>query len=178
MHLTISLLLASASLAGDPPPESLRRAATGRFLLAESPTHYKPRLDTTVEKAIASLHWALRPLARLRLRPAVYETVCHDISFVVTEELFTVRCAGQEPFSRRLDRPPEPLLDEEDDGEPYQVRLDLEEDAITVTFDGPKGGQRNRYRFPGDGSLQLSGTIFSKSLPEPVVWQLPYKRAD
>jgi hypothetical protein len=166
------LLLCHGALA-DHPAGGLAAVANGRFLLAEAPPAYQPRLDTAVERAIASLHFAIRPLARHRLRPAVYETVCADLSLHLTEELFAVQCAGDEPETRHFDGRDSTFTD---GGDPYRVTFAFEGRSLTVTYAGPRGGQSNTYEFDAAGALRLHGSIFSSSLPEPLRWTLPYRR--
>jgi len=171
---TLLWALLAALAARAQAPAALPELASGRFLLQEAPEVYRPRLDTAVEKAIASLHFAFRPLARLRLRPAVYETVCGDLRLQLDAESFAVQCAGGESERRRLDGSDGTYVD---DGDTYRIRIRLQGNSVEVTCAGERGGQSNTYAFEPDGRLVLHGSIFSSSLPTPLAWTLPYLRA-
>ncbi len=173
-----ALLLLGIGLAVgvEAPSASLRARATGHFVLAEPPTVYEPRLDAAVEKGMESLPFIVKPLARLRLRPAVYNTVCGEVSLALDVETFQLSCGGEQaPFTRRLDGSDPPLID---DGDPYQVEVRVEADRVGLRFSGDKGGQANTYVFQTDGSMVLHATIFSKYLPDDLSWTLHYRRAD
>ncbi|MFH1466382.1 MAG: hypothetical protein ABIO70_18505 [Pseudomonadota bacterium] len=170
--LTVVLMTAFAH--APPPASDLPALATGRFLLAETPAEYGPRLDAAVDEAIASLNFLIRPLAGLRLRPAVDATVCPDLRLTLVGEVFTVQCAGGEVELRYLDGRDQSYLDGSD---PYRIRVTREGRSIAVVHTGERGGQAKRYTFTEDGALRLEGTIFSSSLPAPLRWTLPYRRA-
>jgi hypothetical protein len=145
-------------------------------VLAEAPAAYAPRLDAAVERGMEALPFFIKPLARLRLRPSVYETVCPSLSLSLTEALLDVSCGGEQaPFSRRLDGSDGPILD---DGDAYQVVIQHGPRWVSLRFAGDKGGQENRYQFEADGSMVLSATIFSPYLPDDLVWSLRYRRVD
>jgi len=170
------LLLLGASLAAPPPSAALQAKATGRFVLAEAPAAYEPRLDAAVELGMASLPFFVKPLARLRLRPAVFETVCPEVSLTLDAETFQLSCGGEQaPFTRRLDGSDGPLMD---DGDAYQVQVRLMDSSVGLRFSGDKGGQSNTYAFQPDGSMVLHATIFSPYLPDDLEWQLRHRRAD
>jgi len=166
------MLVASLALA-EPPAPDLPALATGRFVLAEPAAVYNPRLDAAVEEAIASLNFLIRPLAGLRLRPAVYETVCPDLRLTLDAQVFTVQCADGQPETRHLDGRDWTHMD---DGDLYRVRIVREGRSIAVSSTGERGGQANTYAFTPDGCLSLQGSIFSESLPAPLRWTLPYRR--
>lgn len=172
MTALVLALLAGPAVAGG-PPEGLLEVATGRFVLTEQAPGVRRRLDTAVEHAIASLNFAIRPLARYRLRPAVYETVCSDLFLRLTRDAFTVQCAARDAETRHFDGRDAHF---EEDGEPYEVTFAFEGDGVQVTTSGPRGGQSNCYTFDGAGGMDLRGSIFSTSLPQPLRWILPYKR--
>lgn len=126
-----------------------------------------------MDEAIASLNFLIRPLAGLRLRPAVDATVCLDLRLTMDAQSFTVQCVGGEAETRYLDGREQFYLD----GDPYRIRVTREGRSIAVGHTGERGGQANRYIFTEDGALRLEGTIFSSSLPAPLRWTLPYRKA-
>ncbi len=173
MSLTLALLVGVATAAS--PEPGLLAVATGHFVLAEQPAVYEPRLDAAVEKGMESLPFIIKPLARLRLKPAVYETVCPELSLALSGELLDLSCGGEQaPFSRRLDGSDGPIYD---DGDPYQVTIAHGPSWVSIRFAGDAGGQANRYVFQPDGSMVLHATIFSKYLPDDLNWTLSYRRA-
>jgi len=165
-------LLGIQSVAAD-PDAALLELASGRFVLAEAPASYGPRLDTAVEKALASLNFAFRPFARYKLRPAVYQTVCPELAVQLSDQSFTVQCGAQPPVTRPLGGDRGVLLD---DGDEYEVLAEVVERGVCITYTGEKGGQTNSYLFREDGGLQLRSSIFSASLPQPLRWSLSYRR--
>jgi len=171
---TQALMLVVVAMAAPPEP-ALQPLATGSFVLVEGPAAYEPRLDQAVEQGMDSLPFVIKPLARLRLKPAVYETVCPELSLALSTEILDVSCGGaQAPFSRRLDGSDGPIMD---DGDPYQVRIEHGPDWVSLRISGDKGGQTNRYVFQPDGSMVLHATIFSSYLPDDLNWTLRYRRA-
>ncbi len=162
--------------AAAPPTAELRELTTGHFVLADDPAIYEPVLDAAVEQGMESLPFFIKPLARMRLRPAVYETVCPELTLGLSSSLFDVSCGGEQaPFSRRLDGSDGPIMD---DGDAYQVRIEHGPRWISLRFAGDKGGQANRYSFEADGSMVLHATIFSPYLPDDLIWSLRYRRVD
>ncbi len=168
-------LLLLVGLAGAAAPEpGLLAQASGSFVLAQSAATYEPTLDAAVEKGMESLPFFVKPLARLRLKPAVYETVCPELSIGLSAELFDLSCGGEQaPFSRRLDGSDGPIIDE---GDAYQVSIQHGPDWVSIRFSGDKGGQANRYVFQPDGGMVLHATIFSPYLPDDLNWTLRYRR--
>jgi hypothetical protein len=163
-------------LAAQEPSVELQALATGRFVLAEAPSAYQPRLDAAVEQGMVSLPFIIKPLARLRLRPAVYETVCEELSLGLDGERLRVSCGGEQaPFDRRLDGSDGPIFD---DGDAYRVDILVTERSVGLRFEGDRGGQANTYRFEPDGSMVLQATIFSPYLPDDLNWSLRYRRSD
>jgi hypothetical protein len=170
----ITLALLASAGAADPPAAELRALATGRYVLAEAPPAYEPRLNAAVERGMASLPFFIRPLARAKLRPAVYETVCSVVTIALDGERLQVSCGGaQAPFSRRLDGTDGPLID---DGDAYDVEVLLTDHAVGLRFSGDSGGQANTYAFEPDGSMTLRSSIFSRFLPDDLSWSLRYRR--
>ena len=176
--MSISFLLLGVSLASgvQPPPAALQAKATGRFVLAEAPAAYEPRLEAAVESGMESLPFFIKPLARLRLRPAVFVTICPEVSLVLDGETFSASCGGEQaPFTRRLDGSDGPLID---DGDPYQVQVTVTATSVGLRFTGEKGGQANTYVFEPDGSMVVHSTLFSPYLPDALIWSLRYRRGD
>ena len=169
----VPLMMMGLAGAAAPSPELLARA-TGSFVLAEGPALYEPKLDAAVESGMDSLPFFVKPLARLRLKPAVYETVCPGLSIGLSAEVFDLSCGGEQaPFSRKLDGSDGPVIDE---GDAYQVRIEHGPDWVSIRFSGEKGGQANRYVFQPDGGMVLHATIFSPYLPDDLSWTLRYRR--
>lgn len=168
------LLLLLPLAAAQVPSAELQALASGHFVLAETPVAYAPKLDAAVEQGMASLPFIIKPLARLRLKPAVYETVCPELSLGLDGERLYLSCGGEQaPFDRRLDGSDGPIID---DGDAYQVEILLQERAVGLRFAGDKGGQANRYVFDADGGMTLYATIFSPYLPDDLTWTLRYRR--
>jgi hypothetical protein len=160
--------------AAQAPSAELQVLASGHFVLVEPHAVYEPRLDAAVEQGMASLPFIVKPLARLRLKPAVYETVCPELSLQLDGERLYLSCGGEQaPFHRRLDGSDGPIMD---DGDAYQVVINLQEHSVGLRFAGDKGGQANRYDFEADGGMVLHATIFSPYLPDDLSWTLRYRR--
>jgi hypothetical protein len=174
MMSMVAVLFVVASWAAGAPSAELQAKATGRFALADSPSVYEPELDAAVELGMVSLPSIIRPLARLRLKPAVYATLCPEIELGLSGELLDVSCGGEQaPFSRRLDGSDGPIIDATG---AYQVEITHGDDWVSMRFAGDKGGQINRYTFGLDGGMVLNGTIFSPYLPDDLSWTLRYRR--
>ncbi len=175
MNLLLPALLLPAPRAEEPSAE-LQALVTGRFELAETEESYEPRLDAAVDAGLDALPSILVPLARMRLKPAVYATVCPEIDLGLDSERLRVSCGGEQaPFSRRLDGLDGPVMDSTG---AYQVTIEHGERWVSMRMAGDKGGQSYRYEFPAEGGMLLESTIFSRYLPGDLVWSLRYRRAE
>ena len=167
-------LLAVPVIFAQAPSAELQALASASFVLADAPVVYEPVLDAAVEGGMESLPFFVKPLARLRLRPAVYETVCPKLDLALDGERLHVSCGGEQaPFSRRLDGGDGPI---QDDGDTYHVQVLITERSVGLRFAGDKGGQSNIYAFEPDGGMVLHATIFSPYLPDDLVWTMRYRR--
>ncbi len=175
MTAFLPLLLVAAVQAAAPSVE-LQARATGHFVLAEPREVYVPRLEAAVEDGMASLPFFIKPLAKLRLRPAVFNTVCESVDLALTAERFDISCGGElAPFSRALDNSDGPIID---DGDPYDVRVEHGENWVSIRFSGEMGGRASRYELEPDGGMVIHTVIFSGYLPDELSWSLRYRRAD
>jgi hypothetical protein len=174
--LSGALLWMLVAAASAEPSVELQALVTGRFELAEPSAEYEPRLDASVDAGLSALPAILAPLARLRLKPAVYATVCPEIILGLDPERLDVSCGGEQaPFSRRLDGSDGPVMDSTG---AYEVSIEYGQRWVSMRMAGQMGGQGYRYEFPPEGGMVLHATIFSRFLPDDLVWTLGYRRVD
>lgn len=126
-------------------------------------------LDKAVEDAAAQFSWAFRGIARNKLKSVAHACATYTID---ADGPFSWQCEDH-PAIVREDGTDAPWTSPK--GKTFGLSVDKQgEDWITVFKEGD-GGQRNRFRFNPDGTLEVTKTVFSSQLPEPMVWTVRYR---
>jgi len=162
----------AADRGGPAPTAEFQARLNGRYLPVLGDEEVQPLLDEAVDEAVSHMTWAFRPFARYRLRKTARQCPWYDLE--LTEELFTLHCGDDGAWVSRLDNDGGPLIDE---GEAFEVIMEVREPAVTMTVQDHRGGQRTTWTLEGADDLTVDVHIFSdRHLPEPLVWSLRYHR--
>lgn len=149
-------------------------AIGGRWVLVDDPQALKARQAAAVDEAVASLNFALRPIARHFLTHAVKN--CGEMALRLDDSVFGLRCDAQSELRRTRTGPTPNIVGV--DGEPYAFGLFVNEQRVLVDFSGEKGGERSTFRITEGGLLKLSKEIYSEQLPAPIRWAVTYRKVD
>lgn len=169
------LLGGSVALAEDrtPPSAELQSRMNGRFLLAEPRPVVETRLASVVESAVAPMSFMIRPIARSRISPIVY--FCAEYALSLDASEVNVRCDTRPAVQRKLDGSDGPLRGL--DGEPVQVKVELEPAAVSLRFATPNGERSTTYRFDDKDGMEITARITSSQMAAPLEWKIRYRRA-
>ena len=156
LALWVSVALAEPELSGD-------------WRLAEEPAALAQTHAEAVDRAVASLPWLVRPMARPFLKNSVQN--CQRLQLVLDEAHLGLTCDERPPL--KCSRGSEVTAVEGVDGSSYAVALEVTASAARLIFTGERGGQKSHFRREGD-ALLLRKEIFSQHLPDPIVWEVRY----
>lgn len=145
---------------------------SGRWVPVQTPAEIERIHQEATEKALDTLNWALRPLARGPLEKSVES--CVDLTLALSDEGFEAHCVGKPPFT--YDAPFEPRIIDGRDGKKVQVKPEVGPDGLTLVFDGERGGMTTTWTRTPQG-LSVSKRIHSSHLPTPIAWRVDYRRA-
>ncbi|MBW1881086.1 MAG: hypothetical protein JRJ84_22260 [Deltaproteobacteria bacterium] len=176
--MSLLLLAATALLTVQPafaaPTPEQQQSMTGRFVSAEEESTVRARIDQSVEHTAMQFPWAIRPLARPRLREGAI--FCPDFSTHLEAETLTIQCAGKSALVRRLDGSDGPFTLEK--GKAYDTDIQLEDvHTLAVSYVGERGNRDVRYVFRADG-VRLLVSVYGPHLTTPMQWDIDYRRVE
>ncbi len=138
---------------------------------------YAPQESDNIEQAInrgiARMNFALRPIARSRLRGT--NVPYRTITISNAPNQVTVTTDG----TSTTVAPPDgtPVQWRRADGEQMQVSLRWDGGRLTQRFMAEDGQRQNVYSLSPDGNtLTMAVTLNSPRLPEPITYNLRYRR--
>jgi hypothetical protein len=170
----LACAVALATVSAAEPSTQLQAKMTGRFRLAESEATASQRLAAAIEHAVEPMNFIARPIARSRLKRAVY--YCKQYELALGPETVHIVCDDRPPVDRRLDNSEGPLVGL--DAEPLDVRAQVGADTVELAFKGADGSRTTTYQFGEGGTLEVRVKVESESLERPVAWKVLYRRAD
>jgi hypothetical protein len=155
------------------PSAELRTQMTGQFVLAEPRAAVEARLAAVVDQAAASVSFLIRPIARSRLGRVV--VFCTEYRLALSESDVSVICDTRAPIERKLDNSGGKVagLDEE----PVDVTVAVAPSSVALTFKAGDGERTTRYRFDGNGGMEVAVRIVSPQIEQPLEWSIRYRRA-
>ncbi|MBV9039174.1 MAG: hypothetical protein JO182_32115 [Acidobacteriaceae bacterium] len=126
-----------------------------------------------IERATENMNFFVRPIARRLLRQ---KTILYpSFSLERSGEFLHTSLAGEPPLLLPLSGAAVPW--KAPDGETVRVRLILGQQALRQIFEAKQGRRENRFTLSSDGGLlMMDVTITSNELPQPVKYQLIYRR--
>ena len=129
-------------------------------------------IEKAIETAVAKMNFIKRPIARSRLKKTNSHYGRIEIARGASE--FSVRFDAGKPVLMPLDG--RSVKWTRDDGEQFDVSAKLQGDTLVQTFAAEDGQRTNAFSLGADGKLLLQVTLTSPQLPEPVRYQLSYRR--
>jgi hypothetical protein len=172
LAVALTLVLAWPAAAGTAPSPELQARMTGHFRVAESDDVLQQRLAAAIEHAIEPMNFVARPIARSRLREAVY--YCKQYEMVLGAEAVHIACDDRPPIDRRLDNSEGPMAGLQSG--PADVHVQVGTDTVELRVTGADGSRTTRYRFGDRGELEVSVEVSSPRLERPVTWKVGYRR--
>ena len=143
----------------------------GTYALSEDPTAVQARVDAAVETSVASLPWALRGIARSRMKDLPW---CRTWTLAVEGSTLAVRCAGSDrDVTVDLETHKGTTIGR--DGSQVPVEASVRDDQLVLTLRGAQGTTVRTYQ-RSDAGLALSVVSSSDRLPEPLAFQVHYAR--
>ena len=131
-------------------------------------------INAAIDAAVRDMNFALRPIARGRLRKtnAPYQRL--QISH--TAQQVTVTTDGRRPIVSPANGTPVDWTRE--DGEKLKVSTEWENGTLEQTFKAEDGQRVNAYSVSPDGrTMTMRVTITSPRLKKPLTYKLVYNRA-
>lgn len=129
-------------------------------------------IEKAIETAVAKMNFIKRPIARSRLKKANPHYGRIEIARGASD--FSVRFDARKPVLMPLDG--RSVKWTREDGEQFDVSAKLQGDTLVQTFLAEDGQRTNAFSLGTDGKLLLRVTLTSPQLPEPVRYQLSYRR--
>jgi hypothetical protein len=155
------------------PSAELQAKMTGHFRVAEAEAVLEQRLAAAIDHAVEPMNFIARPIARSRLRSAVY--YCKDYEMALGPETTRVACDDRQPIARRLDNSEGPVAGLQPG--PVDVRVQVGSDTVELSVVGADGTRITTYRFGDGGALEVSVKVVSPRLERPVTWKVLYRRS-
>jgi hypothetical protein len=172
LALPVLLAVTPASASADPAPDP-HVAFTATFKYAGNAQEEAGR-RAAIDKAIASLFFAIRPIARSRLSDGT--RIDPSVAFSFT--------GGQ--IRVKLPPAPDAVSPEaggtvnytDDSGEKSRLSQVFASSKLTQVYATDDGSRRNEWSLSADGStLSLHVVVSSPKLSAPVIYTLTYKKA-
>ncbi len=130
------------------------------------------RRDAAIEASVTALPWMLRGVATTALASGARYCPAYDLR--VTERDVSVICEGAQAFERPLDGAAMSWT-RASDGARFETRAGWSGDALALSFAGERGGRSTTFRSV-DGQLEVSITLESERLDQPVAYRVRYDR--
>ncbi len=159
------VLMASLAFAVDP-------AVSGSYQLDHSAEELSDVHAVAVQSAINGLPWALREFARRPVRRVIYN--CGRLGIALSDDELTLGCDEKQDKVMRRTTDGHATLDGY--GEPVDVQMSTTPSSLSVQFERSEGAVTTQYILDGD-QLRVRKSLNSHRLPEPVVWEVRYRRA-
>ncbi len=175
-HIALTALLITAlSLPAIASAGDSAAQLSGTWVLAEQEDTIRTRIDDAIESIMDQMegvYAAFRWVARPQLRK--FAKVCERYELRVDGDQFTWRCDDDGAQERVFGKGSAPIIGE--DGNIYDVRVALNDSAISMTSDGASGGERAEF-LPRDGStMVVRKAMYSPHMPDEVSWTMRYRR--
>ncbi|HEY8430365.1 MAG TPA: hypothetical protein VIL20_18425 [Sandaracinaceae bacterium] len=159
---------AEAALPSGPP--SLEERLSGTFELAGSREEAEARVHRAIDEAVEQVSWFKRSFARARLREK--NPVRESMTIEVGGGNVTIGYGRDRYTTRNGEWRNVTAL-----GEPVQLLQQIVGSSIYQTFRSPEGEKVTVYTPSEDGRrMDLDVTITSPQLPQPVRYELSYRR--
>lgn len=156
-----------------PAPGSAQGAASlnGTFTYNASASD---NINAAIDAAVRDMNFALRPIARGRLRKT--NQPYQRLQILHTAQQVTVTSDGRSPIRSPANGTPVDWTRE--DGEKLKVSTEWENGTLEQTFKAEDGQRVNAYSVSADGrTLTMRVTVTSPRLKKPLVYNLKYNRA-
>jgi hypothetical protein len=156
-------------------------AMTGRSALAQDSPVYgvfvneaqsNDVIGKAIETVVAKMNFIKRPIARGRLKKT--NPLYQHIEISRNASTIEVRFDAGKPVLLPQDGSVARWT--RDDGEQFDVTGKLQGETLVQTFAAEDGQRVNTFSVGADGKLMLQVTLTSPQLPEPVRYQLAYRR--
>ena len=156
----LPLLLVSVALADAP--------LDGTWALETDLAEVRAVQKAATDRALVSLPSLLRPIADHLLAPTYRVCATYTLARTAT---FSVQCESNAPIASPLDNQTRTV---EVAGEPRQVSLQADGDAVVLTIHDDHGARTTRYA-PSATGLHVSVSVTSSHLDAPIAWDLDYR---
>lgn len=131
-------------------------------------------INAAIDAAVRDMNFALRPIARGRLRKT--NTPYQRLTISHTAQQVTVTTDARRPIVSPANGTPVDWTRE--DGEKLKVSTEWENGTLEQTFKAEDGQRVNVYSVSSDGrTLNMRVTVTSPRLKKPLVYNLKYNRA-
>ncbi len=158
------VLMASLAFAADPP-------VTGEYQLDHTVEELSEVHADAVQSALNGLSWAVREFARRPIRRVIYN--CGRLGIALGEDELTLGC--DEKRDKVMRRSLSGTATLHGYGQPVDVQLSTTESSLTVQFERSEGAVTTQYIIDGN-QLRVRKSLNSHRLPEPVIWEVRYRR--
>ena len=165
LFLAMLVVLASAVNPGPAELEPL----VGDYLLTGRTDVTKQR-DESIDVVVGQMNALVRGIARSRLREG--NPIPTRLSIQQAESRMTVNFDGA-PQTAVVDG--DPITTKSRSGDPLKMTFQQRGTTLVQRFVGKNGGRENIFRAHGD-RLTVDVRVFSRRLPEDVVFQLKFER--
>lgn len=166
--MVLALFALAAAVAA--PADTVSPAADGTWRFADAPAAYDARTSAAIDAAVASMNFALRPIARRMLAEKVEP--CQRYVFTPSPERFTYQCDDYPPVEAPWSGSGV-YIDKEGGRVPFSVTSTSS--SVSISFKGESGNQQTTFRF-ADGAMTVDKVITSDKLPDPLTWGTAYRR--
>jgi hypothetical protein len=134
----------------------------------------KKAIEEAVEEAVKRMNPLIRGIARRRMLEA--NKIIPELGFHLGGDTLVASYVGGRIIEAPADGTSVPWTDQF--GDTIRVSHRLRGSTLDQTMAGAKGDRRNRYRFSADGTMTMSVEIRSSRLPEPLRYQVSYRRIE
>jgi hypothetical protein len=157
--------LASAAEAGTPAAA----AWSGTY---EHVPEQSSDISQAIDAAVKNMSFIKRPIARARLAKTnvPYQRIRIQVAGADVEIAFDDRKPIRIPLDGR------PIKWTREDGEVFDVSVQLDGDQLVQTYRAEDGMRVNTFQVDASGSLRLRVEVSSPQLPQPMRYELAYRR--
>ncbi|NEX92768.1 hypothetical protein [Caulobacter sp. 17J65-9] len=130
-------------------------------------------VGAAVDKAIAPMNFAIRPIAKSRLMKTnpVYKT----LGITLPPGKISVSFDGYPPAVGPADG--STVKWKRRDGEVLDLSNRIAGGQLIQTFGAPDGTRKNVYSVGADGRMTMAATVTSSKLPKPLTYKLVFRKA-
>ncbi|MFT5584944.1 MAG: hypothetical protein ACI9VR_002532 [Cognaticolwellia sp.] len=143
---------------------------TGTYVVAQSPAAIRSSLDKKAAEAAESFPFYAKSIAEGRLIEAM--TFCETYQIDLQADSWSNKCDSLPVLNRPIDSS---VTSWQGAGGPVKTRISRKGDKVTLVLATESGKRVNTFVFKPDGTMNLTVSLASDSLEEPVVWTVAYK---